>query len=81
MEKNLLSVSKFIDDNSCIFEFNSHGFVTKDQNQQMIAKGHRKGNFYALDGGVREALSAVKTKSASSDIWHARLGHPNLPFL
>ena len=81
LKKNLLSVSQLIDDNSCIFEFNSDGFVIKDHNQQVLAKGLRKGNLYALEESHLEALSAIQSPSASFEIWHARLGHPNLKFL
>ena len=81
IKKNLLSVSQLIDDNSCTFEFNSDGFVIKDQRQQILAKGHRKGNLYAFEEGQLEAFTAVKTPGASSETWHARLGHPNLKFL
>ena len=81
IKKNLLSVSKLIDDNACSFEFNSSGFVIKDSKQQIVAKGHRQGNLFALEEGKIEALAAVNAKGVSSDIWHARLGHPNYAFL
>ena len=79
LKKNLLSVSQLIDDNSCTFEFNKNGFVIKDQTHQILAKGHKKGSLYALEGGKIEALATVK--EASSEVWHARLGHPNFKFL
>lgn len=79
LEKNLLSVSQLINDNDCIFEFNSNGFVIKDQKQRILAVGHKQGNLYALKGETFEALATIK--EASPEIWHARLGHPNLQFL
>ncbi|GKV49630.1 hypothetical protein SLEP1_g56371 [Rubroshorea leprosula] len=36
LKKNLISISKFTDDNNCIFEFSSTGFVIKDQTTQAI---------------------------------------------
>ena len=42
LKKNLLSVSQFFTtNNSCVFEFSSNGFVIKDQNQKILAKGHK----------------------------------------
>jgi hypothetical protein len=79
LKKNLLSVSQLINDNSCTFEFNTNGFVIKDQAHQILAKGHKKGSLYALEGGKIEALTVVK--EAPSEVWHARLGHPNVKFL
>jgi hypothetical protein len=79
LKKNLLSVSQLTNDNDCIFEFNSDGFVIKDRKQRILAEGHKQGNLYALKGGNFEALSTFT--EASSEIWHARLGHPNLKFL
>jgi len=79
LKKNLLLVSQLTNDNDCIFEFNSNGFVIKDQKQRILAEGHKQGNLYALKGETFEALSTIK--EASPDIWHARLGHPNFKFL
>jgi hypothetical protein len=79
LKKNLLSVSQLINDNDCIFEFNSNGFTIKDQKQRTLAKGHKQGNLYALNGEKIEALTT--TKDESSETWHAHLGHPNLKFL
>jgi hypothetical protein len=41
LKKNLLSVSQLTNDNDCIFEFNSNGFVIKDQKQRILAEEHR----------------------------------------
>ncbi|GAU44375.1 hypothetical protein TSUD_243070 [Trifolium subterraneum] len=49
------------------------------QAHQILARGHKKGSLYALEGGKIEALTAVK--EAPSEVWHARLGHPNVKFL
>ncbi|GKV27558.1 hypothetical protein SLEP1_g36720 [Rubroshorea leprosula] len=77
LKKNLISVSKFTDENPCIFEFSSDGFVIKDQvTQVVLAKGTRKGQLYALEEGEKHALAAISNKATDS-IWHQRLGHPN----
>ncbi|GKV28213.1 hypothetical protein SLEP1_g37295 [Rubroshorea leprosula] len=77
VKKNLLSVSKFTDDNSCIFEFSSNGFVIKDQaTQAVLARGTRKGQLYALDEEEKHVLAVISNKATDS-IWHQRLGHPN----
>ncbi|GKU93013.1 hypothetical protein SLEP1_g6653 [Rubroshorea leprosula] len=77
LKKNLISVSKFTDDNPCIFELSSNGCVIKDQvTQAVLAKGTRKGQLYALEEGEKFALAAISNKATDS-IWHQRLGHPN----
>lgn len=76
LKKNLLSVGNFASDNHCSFEFTHFGFIIKDQNQRMIAKGHKKGQLYTLGGSYHEALSAIRGGSPST-VWHQRLGHPN----
>ena len=60
---------------------NSFGFVLKNQNQHVLANGHRKGNLYALKEGNLVALIATRSQVAPSVIWHSKLGHPNLKFL
>ncbi|TXG67661.1 hypothetical protein EZV62_008936 [Acer yangbiense] len=60
LKKNLLFVGKFTSDNSCTFEFTSSDFVVKDRNQRIIARGHKKGQLYALDDIFHEALSAIR---------------------
>ncbi|GKV50011.1 hypothetical protein SLEP1_g56730 [Rubroshorea leprosula] len=77
LKKNLISISKFTEENPCIFEFSSSGFVVKDQiTQAVLAKGTRKGQLYALDEGEKYALATMTNKAADT-IWHQRLGHPN----
>ncbi|GKV37532.1 hypothetical protein SLEP1_g45554 [Rubroshorea leprosula] len=44
--------------------------------QQILAKGSRKGQLYALDEEAQYALSALATNRAEDSIWHQRLGHP-----
>ncbi|KAF7827414.1 putative copia-type protein [Senna tora] len=56
LKKNLLSVGKFTSDHHCTFEFTSAGFIIKDQNQKMIARGHKQGQLYTLKEDCQEAL-------------------------
>ena len=70
-----------MDHNACSFEFNSFCFVIKDSKQQIIAKGHKQRELFAFEDGQIEAFAAIKAQGAPSEIWHARLGHPNYAFL
>ena len=69
LKKNLLFVRKFIYDNSCIFEFTSFDFAIKDQNLKIIARGHKKGQLYALDGVIHEPFECIRKEGASSKVW------------
>ena len=61
LRKNLLSVSQLTHDNVSLFAFDANGFVIKDQNQRTLAKGHKKGQLYALDEAQALVLVAIKT--------------------
>lgn len=75
LKKNQLTVSEIARDNCCTIEFDESSFVVKDKmTGTQIAKGARRGDIYALKMDNLLALSATRS---SSDIWHARLGHPN----
>lgn len=81
LKKNLLFVGKFTSDNLCTFEFTSSGFFIKYQTKRTIARGHKRGQLYALDDNKQEVLSAIRKGGSSSSIWHQRLGHPNTKIL
>ena len=81
LKKNLVSVRKFIYDNSCIFEFTSSDFAIKDQNLKIIARGHKRGQLYALDGVIHQALSDIRKWGTLSTVWHQRLGHSHSKIL
>ncbi|KAK1379293.1 hypothetical protein POM88_026037 [Heracleum sosnowskyi] len=51
-------------------------FFVKDSQGKLIAKGVKKGDLYALEELRKFALSTI-TNTASSTIWHHRLGHAN----
>lgn len=77
LKKNLLSVRQLIKDNKCSFEFNSDGFVVKNQANQVLARGLKKGNLYALEENKELTFAAIRGDAANSDVWHKRLGHPS----
>ncbi|OIT38501.1 hypothetical protein A4A49_08789 [Nicotiana attenuata] len=78
LKKNLLSVSKITRDNCCSIEFDESSFVVKDKRTgKLTAKGAKRGEIYALKMDNLLALSETQTRRSSSDIWHARPGHPN----
>ncbi|RVW29654.1 hypothetical protein CK203_098347 [Vitis vinifera] len=52
IKKNLLSIGQLTSDNPCSIEFSSTSFVIKDQLQQVLAKGTKKGGLYALEENV-----------------------------
>jgi len=89
LKKKLLSVSKLTKDNYCTIEFDESTFDVKDKvTGKQLAKGSRRGGIYALEDNNLLALATTQTgrsslssRFSSSDVWHARLGHPNSKFL
>jgi hypothetical protein len=74
--RNMLSVRQFTRDNSCSFEFDAHGFSTKDlRTGRVILRCNCDGDLYTMPtstpGAPPHALLA-----ASSTLWHQRLDHP-----
>ncbi|KAF8389828.1 hypothetical protein HHK36_024347 [Tetracentron sinense] len=78
--KNLLSVGQLTDEYSCLFEFTSNGFVIKDQKSgRILAKVTRDGGLYSLAGNTtNQALYSSRQQKTSEDLWHQRLGQPQL---
>lgn len=50
---------------------------------KILATGSKKGDLYSLDSPnpAPSSLFAKSSKKASVEIWHARLGHPQLKIL
>lgn len=69
-------MSQLTQDNACHIVFTANEFFVKDSQGRMIAKGVKKGDLYALEELRHFALSSI-TNTASSAIWHHRLGHSN----
>ena len=77
LKKNLLSVAQLTNDLLCSLEFDSNGFIVKNKQNQVLARGSRRGNLYVLKETNQEALNAIKGKFADEELWHKRLGHPS----
>jgi hypothetical protein len=73
--KNLVSVRQFTTDNNCSVEFDPFGFSVKDlRTRHVISRCNSSGPLYPLlppDSTSPPSLLA----SASSQLWHRRLGH------
>ncbi|KAH9648576.1 retrovirus-related pol polyprotein from transposon RE1 [Citrus sinensis] len=78
LKKNLLSVGQLTHDNSCIIEFSSNKFVVKDYQGNILAKGTKTKGLYALDEGHHAALYLSEGRKAPYNIWHQRMGHPQI---
>ncbi|KAF8399800.1 hypothetical protein HHK36_015671 [Tetracentron sinense] len=71
--KNLLSVGQLTDEKCCMFEFDSRGFVIKDQkSRKVLARGIRDGNLYSLGQEKRQALFSSRHRKTSEVVWHQR---------
>lgn len=68
--KKQLSTGQLITDAKCTVEFNFHGFVVKNQEKYVLAKGHKRGNLYALDESKEVTFSAIGEEAANLDVLH-----------
>lgn len=76
MKKNLLSISHFIEDHDCIFQFTSQDFaVVSRSTRRVIARGSRCGGLYVLEQIKEVALFSNRQITASEDVLHNRRGH------
>jgi hypothetical protein len=74
MVKNLVSVRKLTRDNNISVEFDPHGFSIKDlQTSTVMLRCDSSGDLYPLRSPQHFALTA---SPVTTDLWHARLGHP-----
>jgi histone deacetylase 1/2 len=74
MVKNLVSVRKLTRDNNISVEFDPHGFSIKDlQTGTVMLHCDSSGDLYPLRSPQHFALTA---SPVTTDLWHARLGHP-----
>ena len=82
MVHNLLSIRRFIADNSCSVEFDSSGLVVKDlASQRPLLPCDSTGPVYTLRFPASAwpsspVLSAAFATTTSSTTWHQRLDHP-----
>lgn len=76
MKRNLLSVSKFIEDFSCYFIFLSDGFVIKQRSTwRILGGGSKRGGLCTVENG-KVALFSTRNRTTPEAIWHQPLGHP-----
>ena len=71
--KNLILVRQFTTDNNCSVEFDYVGCSVKDLSRNVIIRCNSSGPLYPLQLPAGHSLVAA---SATSDLWHRRLGHP-----
>ena len=66
--RNLLSIRQLTRDNNCSIEFDAFGFSIKDlKTKTVILRCNSGGDLYTIPPAHA---------SASSSLWHSRLGHP-----
>ncbi|GMJ03321.1 hypothetical protein HRI_004001300 [Hibiscus trionum] len=78
--RNLLSVSKFTEDNNVFLEFHAHSCCVKDEaTGSIILHGKQEGGLYTFTGvsDSSSALSCTVTPPSPYWLWHQRLGHPS----
>ena len=82
IQKNLISVQQFCNDNLVFFEFHDQFFLIKDYSGKILHRDTFKDGLYSLsnlsDIFSSHALTAVRE---SYQIWHNRLGHASFPVL
>jgi hypothetical protein len=75
--QNLLSIHKFITDNSCSMEFDPFGLSVKDLAMwNVIIRSNSSGPVYTLSLPIRISIPQALTALASTSTWHHHLGHP-----
>ena len=78
LDRNLLSVSRFCQDNNVSFEFFDIGCVVKDrQTGRPVLRGTLKDGLYSLLP-TSSPIAALVGERTSLQSWHHRLGHPML---
>ena len=77
--KNLISVRKFVTDNSCAIDFDPFGFCVKDlRTRTKLLRCNSSGPLYSVTPSPPLlSHSAFTTTSLNGSVWHARLGHPS----
>jgi hypothetical protein len=75
---NFISVHRFTIDNSCAIEFDPYGFSVKDlATKNTIMRSNSDVDLYPFFGTSSPSSTARVAYTASADVWHRRLGHPN----
>ena len=76
--KSLMSVSKATVDYPCAFVFDCDDVRVFDKGtKQLLLRGSRNKGLYKLPESPKQVFFSSRQVSASDEIWHQRLGHPN----
>lgn len=76
--KFLMFVSKLTSDYPISLEFDYDGVAVKDKlTKQVLTQGSRRDGLYVLENTSFMAFYSTLHFSASSKVWHRRLGHSN----
>lgn len=80
--KSLLSVSKLTSDYPCSFEFDCDGVRVKDKHtKQLLTMGRNLNGMYLLEDPKLHVHYSTRQISASDEVWHRRIGHPQAKVL
>lgn len=82
LSTNLLSVRKFVTDNSCSMNFDPFGFSIKDlMTKKLLLCCNSPGPLYAISShfgnSAKTSHSALAAAHISPNHWHRHLGHPS----
>lgn len=78
LERNLLSIGKLTTDYPVNCEFSDDDFVIKDRvTQRVLMEGTKQGNLYTIWASPA-AFFSTRFRAVTSDLWHQRLGHPQV---
>ena len=78
--KKLLSVYRLTNDNAVFVKFHSTYCIVKDEESgRPLLRGTVKGGLYLLAEAHPPEMSV--SEKTGSDLWHHRLGHPNMRIL
>ena len=76
--KSLLSVSKLTSDYPCSVEFDADSVRINDKaTKKLLAMGRTRDGLYCLEDPKLQVFYSTRQNSASSEVWHRRLGHAN----
>ncbi|XP_019158445.1 PREDICTED: uncharacterized protein LOC109155168 [Ipomoea nil] len=77
LSTSLLSVQKFASENKVFFEFHPSFFVVKDiKTMEILLRDNSSGGLYKLPI-PSSSPTAFLSATASTSVWHDRLGHPH----
>ena len=75
--KSLMSVSKLTKDYPCSFEFDCDGVRINDKStKKLLVTGNNNNGLYRIEDPGLKVLYSSRQCSATDEVWHMRLGHP-----